>query len=140
MSGGGVKCWGNNDFGELGSGTATNHHRPMDVSGLGTGVTAIAAGTLHACALTSAGGVKCWGYNEGGQLGDGTTTRRYKPVGVSGLASGVTAISAGTGLFLHTCALTSAGGVKCWGDNEGGALGDGTTTARRKPVDVIGFG
>jgi alpha-tubulin suppressor-like RCC1 family protein len=134
-SAGAVKCWGGNDTGQLGDGTATERHTPVAVSGLASGVATIAAGVYHTCALTSAGAVKCWGENDFGQLGDGTRTGRRIPVAVSGLAGGVAALVAGGD---HTCALMSAGGVKCWGDNVAGQLGDGTTTQRHTPVEVIG--
>lgn len=78
------------------------------------GVRAVAAGGKHTCVLTTSGGVKCWGYNAEGQLGDGTTTSRLTPVAVVGLSTGVTAVTAG---LAHTCALTTSGGVKCWGWN-----------------------
>ena len=97
--------------------------------------TDITAGHLHTCALTTAGGVKCWGRNEG-RLGDGTTDSRVTPVDVSGLTSGVVAVSAG---YHQTCALTTGGGVKCWGINDYGDVGEGTMTPRLTPVDVIGL-
>ncbi len=135
-SAGGVKCWGYNAFGQLGDGSTTPRLTAVDVGGLPFGVAAITADSSHTCALTSAGGVKCWGFNGSGQLGDGTTTQRLTAVDVSGLTSGVTAINAGNA---HTCALTSVGGVKCWGLNGGGQLGDGTTTQRLTAVNVSGL-
>ena len=140
--GGGVKCWGRNNSGQLGDGTTINRTTPADVSGLASGVTAVAAGNEHTCAVMDAGhggGVKCWGYNRYGQLGDGTKTDRTTPVDVNGLTSGGTAVAAG---WYHTCAVMDAGhggGVKCWGVNGNGQLGDGTTTSRSTPAEVSGF-
>lgn len=133
---GGVKCWGNNHDGELGDGTKKDRITPVDVVGLTSGVTAITTGWRHVCALTTTGGIKCWGNNHDGQLGDGTEDGGLTPVDVSGLTSGVTAIAA---RGRYTCALTNAGGVKCWGNNHDGQLGDGSRTDRNAPVDVTGL-
>jgi len=77
-------------------------------------IAAIAVGEQHTCAMTAGGGVKCWGHNFGGQVGDGTFINRATPVNVHGLASGINAIATGG---YHSCALTAGGGVKCWGIN-----------------------
>ena len=135
-SAGGVNCWGKNDNGQLGDGTKTKRLSPTPVKGLSSGAKAIAAGSQHSCAVTQAGGVKCWGDNADGQLGDGTTTERLAPVDVSGLSSGVVAVAAGAG---HTCALKQKGSVACWGRNTAGQLGLGTKAVHIKPVDVPGL-
>ena len=94
-------------------------------------------GLLYNCALLSTGAVKCWGYNGEGQIGDNSQTQRLTPVAVSGLSSGVTAISTG---YYHACALLSTGAVKCWGQNTYGQLGDATSgTNRLTPVSVSGI-
>jgi alpha-tubulin suppressor-like RCC1 family protein/uncharacterized surface anchored protein len=133
---GGVVCWGTNGFGQLGDGTQVTRFTPMEVSGLTSGVAAVTAGFVHTCALTADGGVKCWGHNLQGQLGDGTDTYRMTPTGVSTLTSGVAAVAAGG---FHTCALTTGGGVLCWGDNNWGQLGDAPPIDRWTPTPVGGL-
>ena len=134
----GVTCWGANEHDQLGRGEGkpADSWTPIDVPGLISGVAGITAGVRHSCALTIAGGARCWGADNGGALGDGTATRRYRPVDVSGLGGGVAALAAG---YDHSCALMIGGGVKCWGYNTSGELGDGTTTDRWRPVDVSGL-
>lgn len=133
---GAVACWGWNDRGQLGDGSLIDSLTPVAVAGLSSGVVAIAVGPQHGCALTTAGGVKCWGANASGQLGNGTTTDSSTPVDVTTLSTGVQQISAGGEFadFGHgeTCALTVSGGVKCWGQNN--AYVFGTT-----PGDVDGL-
>lgn len=136
---GGVLCWGGNDFGQLGTDAGVDYEafgKPVEVIGIPDSVATVSAGAYHTCVLTVGGAVDCWGQNQSGQLGNGTTTDGNKPIDVNGLAGGITQISAG---YAHTCALTAEGGVKCWGLNESGTLGDGTTINRNTPVDVQGL-
>ena len=131
---GGVKCWGSNESGQLGDDTTIERHTPVDVVGLDSGVSALAAGGYYTCALTAASGVKCWGNNSSGQLGDDSTVEKHMPVDVVGLDSGMSALTSGDG---QSCALTEAGGIKCWGSNGSGQLGDDTTIDKHTPVDVL---
>src|SRR5262249_8820971 len=130
---GGVKCWGQNDFGQLGDGSLVGKQVPVDVSGLTTGVAAISAASQRSCALTTGGGVKGWGV---GTLGTGTTTVSRVPVDATGLTTGVGGVAVGD---LHACVVMTGGGVKCWGNNVDGRVGDGTTTQRLAAVDVTGI-
>jgi alpha-tubulin suppressor-like RCC1 family protein len=138
---GGVKCWGYNEDGQLGNSTETRTfvETPVDVSDLTSGVIAISAGHNHTCALLETGGVKCWGSNQHSQIGSNASEGGYSrtPVDIVGLDSGVLAISAGG---THTCALLDTRGVKCWGHNDVGQLGNGTDTSFDAPVDVSGLG
>lgn len=132
---GGAKCWGYNGFGQVGDGTSgTSRYVPLDVDGLTSGVSTVVAGQFHTCALTTDGDVKCWGANSEGQLGDGTNDPRNTPVTVD-LGVGVTATAIAAGEY-HTCAVLDDGGVKCWGRNGNGQLGNGQTTNSNTPVDV----
>lgn len=133
---GAVQCWGSNAFGQLGDGTTTSRSTPVQVVGLESDITAIAAGGGHSCALTAVGTVLCWGDNAAGQLGDGSTTNRAQPTPVSGLSSAVTAIATGDSF---TCAITEEGSVYCWGDNADGQLGNGGTGTSAIPVEVVGL-
>src|SRR6266550_4578050 len=149
-----LRCWGENDYGQLGNGVIssppeTPNPTPVAVVGV-TGAVAVSGGGFHTCALLANGTVQCWGQNTQGQLGNGTldaptsvAPRNPTPVTVSGITDAI-AVSAGG---WHTCALLRNGTVRCWGDNERGAIGDGSPTpanpfVRRPtptPVEVVGI-
>jgi len=133
MSGGNVKCWGFNAYGQLGDNTTTQRNAPIDVNGLTSGMTVISAGYYHTCSLDSSGSVKCWGNNDNGRLGDGTNVQRNSPTPVSNLSSGVAKIAAGG---LHSCARLVAGGLKCWGDDVFGEIGDGIILSYAVPINT----
>jgi len=129
-------CWGVNVYGEIGDGTTgTDRPGPTRVTGDLT-FAALSAGSAHTCGVTAAGDTYCWGVNFTGQLGDGTTTHRSNPVPVAGGLK-FTAVSAGP-YSDHTCALTGVGAAYCWGYNNNGQLGDGTTTGHLTPGPVAG--
>jgi alpha-tubulin suppressor-like RCC1 family protein len=142
-----VWAWGDNYYGQLGDGTTTNRHTPVQAKGPGgagflSAVAAVTGGMWHTIALKSDGTVWTFGYNEYGQLGDGTTTSRSTPVqvtgpGGAGFLAGVSAVAGGV---FFTIALKSDGTVWAWGRNPYGQLGDGTVTDRNTPVQVTGPG
>lgn len=135
-----VRCWGKNNFGQLGNemANASRNAEPAEVHGIGgsgvlQGVIQIAAGGSHTCAVLTGGQIACWGKNEG-RLGDGTMTPfTFHPVLVSGITNAQQVFVGET----HTCALLAGGGVKCWGFNSSGQVGDGSTVTRSTPVAVL---
>lgn len=135
-TGGGVQCWGSNGTGQLGNNDPWFRLTPTAVPGLQSGITSIAVGDRHSCALSQTGTLRCWGANDDGQLGTGDFQRATIPANVTGLAGSVASIGAGRA---HTCAVTTAGAAQCWGDNERGQLGDGSMTTRPGPTAVQGL-
>ena len=95
----------------------------------------IAAGFIgHTCGLIGSGAAYCWGDNEVGMVGDGTTVDRLVPTAVAG-GHRFNSLDAG---FRHTCGRTTTGAIYCWGSNGAGQLGDDSSTARSAPVKVVG--
>ncbi len=147
-----MKCWGRNQYGELGTGDKeTRGKSPGEMEklvavDLGKGRTAkvIAPGYQHACAILDNGSVKCWGRNEDGQLGLGDTKDRGGAAGEMGdnlpavdLGKGRTAkvIAAG---YNTTCAVLDNGSVKCWGKGDDGQLGLGDASNRGRGAGQMG--
>jgi alpha-tubulin suppressor-like RCC1 family protein len=141
---GDVYCWGIR-LGIDGDGDGSPDESdlvPTPVEGFSDPVVDISLGIAHGCALTAGGGVQCWGSNQGGfgdpcygQLGNDSCEWSSVPVDVVGLDSGVVAIGVGG---MHSCAVKAAGDAWCWGWNEQGQLGDGTTENSGVPVSVVG--
>ena len=95
----------------------------------------ISVGNLHSCAIADTGEVRCWGGNDNGQLGNGTTTTSTLPVLVSGVSAALQLSAGGS----HTCVLIHGGTIRCWGLNGNGQLGDGSTANSLVPVTVTGI-
>ena len=143
-NGGNVKCWGGDEEEDslLGNGETGNASTPVDIHTSSTnanplsGIDAISSGGYHTCALTTDGNIKCWGWGYYGVLGNGSTDDRPTPMDVhtslsdSSPLGGIAAISSGT---WRTCALTTGGNVKCWGNER---LGNKQTNGSSTPVDV----
>jgi alpha-tubulin suppressor-like RCC1 family protein len=133
-----VYCWGQNFFGQLGNGTQGSDHfevpTPAEVVG-GHRFRQVRAGYSHTCAITPAGLAFCWGENIRGQVGDGTSgVNRDVPVRVLGNHRWAQLTGGGA----HTCGVTQSHQLFCWGWNEHGQLGNGTTISRLRPIPVSG--
>ncbi len=134
-SNGTTYCWGANYYGELGDGTGHTPLEPVAVAApAGVSFTQVSPGLWHTCAVTGLGAAYCWGAKDYGDLGDGTGDSSWIPIAVKAPAGvSFASVSAGT---MHSCGLTPAGAAYCWGRNDGGGLGDGSTTASAIPVPV----
>lgn len=127
-----LKCWGDNSFGQLGmASTATTQNTPVVVDA-GVSYSSIQAGEQYTCGITSTGVLKCWGYNNIGQLGVGDLTLRNSPQVVD---SGITYAKISTASS-HTCGITTSGVLKCWGQNSSYQLGNGNASASYSPVII----
>lgn len=142
-SDGSIAAWGFNHHGQLGNGGTTSAHTPMLVEPVGAlagkQVVNVAAANCHSLALCADGTVAAWGFNDNGELGDGTTASSLQPVSVrtDGVLAGKQVVSLAAGQY-HTLALCRDGTVVSWGYNKHGQLGDGTTDSAPEPVEVSG--
>ena len=132
---GGVQCWGSNTYGQGGNNSmADNSLVPVQAIPAGSGATDVSAGFTHSCAVV-AGGVQCWGDNTDGQLGNGVVSATPSLVPVQAIAPGSGASAVATDAR-SSCAVVN-GGVKCWGANENGQMGNNSTTPSSIPVQTI---
>jgi alpha-tubulin suppressor-like RCC1 family protein len=131
LASGGARCWGYNGFGQLGNGTNTNQSQAVAVSSI-SNVARVSVGADFACSLGATGTMTCWGDGSNGRLGTGTTASQTTPVAVSNLyaSEGVTTMA---GTYASECARFSNGRVRCWGYNNAGQLGIGTTVSTPYP-------
>jgi alpha-tubulin suppressor-like RCC1 family protein len=132
---GAVWCWGDNRFGQLGTGDTVEHDAPVAVDPTDLpGVTEVFPGGEHTCALRTDNSLWCWGNNRFGQLGLGDTNVRLTPTRVDALGTDVAAAYAGGA---HTCAVKTDGSVWCWGNNQYGQIGADVGSLAIAPTQVI---
>src|SRR6266566_1770655 len=142
-------CWGDNTVGELGNGALGNgsmiSSTPVVVS-TGAALTAVSTGGFHACGVDGSHKVYCWGSNSRGELGDGTTMGPQQCSGGQAPCSTTPAAITGVGIdtfvtvsagMFSSCAVSFAGTAFCWGDNQLGELGNGSTTSSPTPTPVV---
>jgi alpha-tubulin suppressor-like RCC1 family protein len=134
---GGVWCWGRGSSGQLGAAMAVDYALPVRAIGV-TAATHIGTGGAHTCAMAAEGAV-CWGDNQMGQLGDGTSDPRSSPTVVAGLGGAAGVVTRWALGAEHTCALLTGGRVMCWGRGTEGQLGDGRMTSSASAVLVTGL-
>lgn len=131
-------CWGNNNGGAVGDGTSGNHRTSPKKIGTSGVWASVSAGGAHTCAISTGNSLYCWGFNNNGQIGDGTAgspdNNRLSPkkIGTSGVWASVSAGAA------HTCAITTGKSLYCWGFNGFGQVGDGTSGNQRPSPKKIG--
>lgn len=134
-----IECWGDNWFGQLGAGLPMGienlvYDKPQKILGI-SNAEKITLGSYHTCALLEDTTVKCWGFNDYGQLGIGNTDDQNTPQTV---LAGAVDIAAGEA---HTCAVMLDGSMKCWGIQDYGTLGNGMTSSQALlPTDATLFG
>lgn len=129
---GSLYCWGNNYYGQLGTGIQDDANIPALINPANSYVE-VSGGYYYTCAITTSGIMKCWGQNSAYQLGDGSSNDRLSPTSIN---SGTTykKVSAG---FSSTCAITTLGKIHCWGSNNStGRLGLGVTATQSTPAEV----
>jgi alpha-tubulin suppressor-like RCC1 family protein len=129
-------CWGSGALGQAGT-TASGVPVAVNASGVlaGQSLTQVSVGFGAACALNRAGAAFCWGDNGSGELGNSSTVSSAAPVAVDarGVLAGKTLTQITAGAF-HNCAADTAGAAYCWGDNNQGDLGNGSTVQSNVPV------
>ena len=131
-----IRCWGSNSSGQLGDDSIVDSASPAIVLQLPSAQT-VSAGYDHNCAILMDGSVQCWGGNGKGQLGDGTTNNRSVAGQFVGLSGPAAVVATGN---QFSCALIDDGSVQCWGNNDCGQLGIGSSgSIETGPVAVIGL-
>jgi len=130
----GIYCWGSSSNGQLGLGDMTSHDvpQPLDLPS----VEFIALGGLHSSVIVN-GELYMWGVNGSGELGDGTAVDELSPKSIGLTSVKMTSLGSPRVVGAHSCALTDAGVLLCWGLNDVGQLGDGTTVSKSIPTPVV---